>query len=322
MIKLDLYDKKILEILLINAREQISSIGRKIRLRRENVNYRINRLIKEGLIKEPLIILNEEKFGLSRYVLFVELINLHEDFEKNILDYLKHKEYISWIGIHAGKWSLIFDVLIKEKSDLDNVISDFLNKFRSFIGDYTILNSREIRYYPEKMLELNTKDKFIEKTENAKLDKIDIKILSILNDNAWSNYVEIAKKIGLTANAINRRIKNLELKRIIISYTISLDWRKLGWELYEIQLKIIKFGNGINEKLTSYFKKDKRVLFYYIYFGGIWDYDVGVIVKNSEELREYINEFRNVFSSTVKIFAVSAILREVTGYRLPKEIFE
>jgi hypothetical protein len=45
-------------------------------------------------------------------------------------------------------------------------------------------------------------------------------------------------------------------------------------------------------------------------------------VKNSEELREYINEFRNVFSDFVKISDVSAILREVTGYKLPRGVFE
>ena len=46
MIKLDAYDKKILEVLLNNAREQISTIAKKVRLRRENVNYKINRLFQ------------------------------------------------------------------------------------------------------------------------------------------------------------------------------------------------------------------------------------------------------------------------------------
>src|SRR3989344_2592918 len=110
MIKLDAYDKKILEVLLDNAKEQISTIAKKVRLRRENVNYKINRLIKESLIKESITIFNEEKLNLSRYVLFLELINLQEDSEKEILDYLKQTEYVRWIGINAGKWSLFLSI--------------------------------------------------------------------------------------------------------------------------------------------------------------------------------------------------------------------
>ena len=322
MIKIDAYDKKILEILLNNSREQISTIAKKVRLRRENANYKIDRLIKEGLIKEAITVFDEEKFDLSRYVMFLELINLQEDSERKILDYLKNTEHTSWIGINAGKWSLIFDVVIKKKVDLDLVVKDFLKKFGRFVGEYTILNSKEVGYYPEKMLELNYKRQIPKKTENIKLDKTDIKILSILNDDARSNYVKIAQNVGLTPNAINNRVRSLERKGIIIGYTISPDWKKLGWELYGLQLKIIKFANEVNGKLISYFKENKKIIFYYAYFGGTWDYDIGIIVKNSEELREYVNEFRNIFSDFVKISDVSAILSEVTGYKLPKGVFE
>src|SRR3989344_8436153 len=132
MVKLDAYDKKILEVLLKNSKEPVTKIAKKIRLGRENVNYKINRLIKEGIIKEPITVFNEESFGLSRYVLFVELINLKKDTEIKILEYLKNNNYVSWIGINAGKWSLIFDIIIKEKVDLDSIINDFLNKFRIY----------------------------------------------------------------------------------------------------------------------------------------------------------------------------------------------
>src|SRR3989338_51206 len=126
MIKLDVYDKKILESLLVNSREQISAIGKKIRLRRENVNYKINRLVKEGFIKEFNTILDEKKLKLSHYVVFLELINLEENTEHDILEYLKESKFMSWIGTSAGKWSLIFDIIITEKIELDKLLNDLL----------------------------------------------------------------------------------------------------------------------------------------------------------------------------------------------------
>ena len=61
-------------------------------------------------------------------------------------------------------------------------------------------------------------------------------------------------------------------------------------------------------------------MFYYKYIGA-WDYDIGVIVKDSNELRNFINELRTAFSEEIKINDVFLILEEVTGYKLPEGIF-
>ena len=126
----------------------------------------------------------------------------------------------------------------------------------------------------------------------------------------------------LTANAINIRVKNLEKEGFIDKYTISIDWKRLGLEWYGLQLKFIKINEEINEKLTNYFKTNKNIIFYYKYLSGLWDYDIGVILKNSEELREFINEFRKEFSDFVKISDVFITLEETSGYKLQKGVFQ
>src|SRR3989344_2896696 len=97
-IKLDAYDKKILELLLQNSRESINIIGKKVRLSRENVDYRIKRMIKDGLINSFNVIFDEKKLGLLRYGVFLELINLNNNNEKSILTYLKENKNVSWVS--------------------------------------------------------------------------------------------------------------------------------------------------------------------------------------------------------------------------------
>ncbi|MBS3155905.1 hypothetical protein J4413_01575 [Candidatus Woesearchaeota archaeon] len=70
-----------------------------------------------------------------------------------------------------------------------------------------------------------------------------------------------------------------------------------------------------------FFKNHKSILFYYKYIGA-WDYDIGIIVKNSNELRIFINELRKNFSEGIKINDVYLILEEVTGYKLPEGAFK
>src|SRR3989344_2499444 len=207
MIKLDAFDKKILEILIENSREQISTIAKKIRLGRENVHYRINRFVKLGLIKEFNTILNEENLGLSHYVVFLELVKLEEKTEKQIIDYLKNSLFMSWIGISAGKWSLVFDIVIyEEDSNLEKTLKDFLKKFGNFVDDYKVLKLSESEYFSSKLIGKENNFISIKKGKNKiKLDKTDYKILSSLNQDSRKTLVDISTKTDLTPNGVNNR---------------------------------------------------------------------------------------------------------------------
>ncbi len=323
MIKLDAFDKRILEELIENSREQVTTIAKKIRLRRENVNYRINRLVKLELIKEFNTILNEKSLGLSHYVIFLELVKLEEETEKQIIEYLKNSHFMSWIGTSAGKWSLVFDIIIYDKdSNLEEILRNLLKKFGDFIDNYEVLRLVEGNYFASKLM---GKDYTLTKIENKaiiKLDKIDLKILSMLNQDSRKTLVDISHQTNLTPQAVNNRIKAMVKNRVINGYTISLDWKKLGYEWFAIQIKLQKFDEDIDKQIKGFFTNHKKVVFYYKYLGGSWNYDIGVLVQNSNELREFINEYRKKFSGVSKISDVFLTLEETTGYKMPEGVFE
>ena len=71
-------------------------------------------------------------------------------------------------------------------------------------------------------------------------------------------------------------------------------------------------------QLKNYLSNHKRVIFYNRYLGGAWDYDIGIVVKDANELRDFINEIRSEFSDSIKINDVFIVLEESAGYKLPK----
>jgi len=324
MIKLDAFDKKILELLIENSRERISTIAKKIRLSRENTNYRINRFVKLGLIKEFNTILNEKNLGLSHYVVFLELVRLGEGTEKQIIKYLKNNPFMSWIGTSAGKWSLVFDIIIYDKdSNLEKILHDFLKKFSNFIDNYEVLRLSEGNYFASKLIgKINMPHKLTENKTNSNMDKTDFKILSLLNQDSRKTLVDISAKTNLTPNGVNNRIKILMNNEIISGYTVSLDWKKLDYEWFTIQIKLHKYNEEIDNQIKKFFINHKKVIFYYKYLGGSWDYDIGVLVQNSNELREFINEYRKKFADISKISDVFLVLEETTGYKIPSGIFD
>ena len=325
MIKLDLYDRKILEVLLDNSRVPVTKIAKKIKLRRENIIYRINRLIKNGLIRNFNTIFNEELLGLEHYVFFLQITNIKKESEKLILKKLLDHPYITWLGTCAGKWSIVFDVITKRKK-LEAVIKDILSKLDDFIEDYVVLKLEKHEHYNFKLLELNKKQNIKEynKKEFTKIDidKTDLKIIDTLNNNSRASYVDISKDTNLTPNSIHNHLKKLEKEEAILGYTISLNWKELGYEWYGLQFKMLKFDKDTEKKVTSYLRESKNIIFYYRYLGSQWDYDIGVVVKNSNELRDFINELRSNFSNKIKISDVFIVLDQLSDYKLPRGVFD
>jgi len=61
-----------------------------------------------------------------------------------------------------------------------------------------------------------------------KLDKIDIEILHILQQNSSKPFVDIADKLGVTDGTIHQRVKKLKKMEIIKKFTVKLDQEALG----------------------------------------------------------------------------------------------
>jgi len=67
------------------------------------------------------------------------------------------------------------------------------------------------------------------KVEN--LDSIDLKILSMLQEDCKVPQVELARSVGLSPASISERLKRLEKTGIIKSYTAILDAHGLGIDI-------------------------------------------------------------------------------------------
>ena len=63
------------------------------------------------------------------------------------------------------------------------------------------------------------------------MDKIDIKILKLLSENARSSLKQIAKEVFLSSPAASARIERLERDGYITGYTANVDRQKLGFPI-------------------------------------------------------------------------------------------
>ncbi|MBW3015542.1 winged helix-turn-helix transcriptional regulator [Candidatus Woesearchaeota archaeon] len=249
MDKLDVKDRKIIYYLSKDARMSRTQLAKKLRLSKNTVKYRIERLLKEGIIKNFTTTLELEALGLSTVDMF---LRFNEDIyeKKQILDYFNKHEYVDWVCTLSGEWDLFIEIVIKDFSHLIEVVDGITQKFGNILDSYKVLYSLPIRvehlikdFYAD--LKLGDVRVPLEKVERVKIDAVDKKILAILSKDSSLPYLKIAQKLGLKIDKVRYRMKNLIDKGVIMKCFPEIDLQKLGYTEY---LYKIEFSNLTKEK--------------------------------------------------------------------------
>ena len=138
------------------------------------------------------------------------------------------------------------------------------------------------------------------------IDKIDISLLNLLQNNTKLNTKELAQKVGLSVTPTYERIKRLEKQGYIKHYVAILD-RKL----IDKNLMVMSFVSLILHSRDMQIEFEKSVIEYAeviecFHVTGSYDYQLKVVVSDMEEYQSFIknklssiNNIANVQSSFV-----------------------
>ncbi|MEM3148398.1 MAG: winged helix-turn-helix transcriptional regulator, partial [Candidatus Jordarchaeales archaeon] len=67
---------------------------------------------------------------------------------------------------------------------------------------------------------------------DGEVDEIDRKILSILLDDGRKSFNEISLMVGVSTGTVANRVRKLIERGVIKRFTVELDWRKLGFDVF------------------------------------------------------------------------------------------
>lgn len=138
-----------------------------------------------------------------------------------------------------------------------------------------------------------------------KLDEIDVKLLSQLQNNARVSVKEISRKIHLSPNAVSARIKRLEDTDYIKGYVAILNKDKIERKLESFTGISLHQNNNFN--LVSFLDsvKDIPEICSCYLVNGMFDFVLRIAVNDMEEYRkcmvntlskiESISEIRTFF---------------------------
>ncbi|MEM2963639.1 MAG: Lrp/AsnC family transcriptional regulator [Candidatus Anstonellales archaeon] len=136
------------------------------------------------------------------------------------------------------------------------------------------------------------------------LDSFDRKIIYELDLNSRQPLSRLAKKLRMSPQRLDYRLKILEKKKIIIQYITIINYRKLGsYNYYVCNLRT--FGMGVAEEdaiLKKLALDPKCTLLFKC--EGRWDIMIGTVAKDIFEAKETFRRFLEPFKGKIEEKAI------------------
>ncbi|MBS3094316.1 Lrp/AsnC family transcriptional regulator [Candidatus Pacearchaeota archaeon] len=296
--KLDKYDGKLLFELDKDSQIASTTLAKRVGRSRQAVEYRINRLVKEGIITGFQTSINPHKLGYKIYKTYFKLRNIPNEKQK-LLEHLRKAGIVYWMGECSGSWDLIVALFVKDDYEFFNFKNELTSKFTSLIvgeDEQIILDAKQYpkRYFTEKNSEPVI---FAGKIVQNEISDLDFKILSHIVNNSRISIVELSSKVKANIKTVNSRLEILEKKGIILQYRIGIDLNKLGLELYKAIITLDRYTPEDEKKLFSYVSNIPNINYFIRNLGQI---ELEFVAENYQEYYKIIEDLKKEFPNVIR----------------------
>jgi len=308
-VKLDVLNQKLLCLLSQNARFSYSTLAKQVKLSREAVKQRIQKMLEKKVLLGFQALIDPEKLGLASFHLFMQLDNPQQAEEVAIN--LVADQDVNALIRYQGQFDFEVAYLLKDLPGLNDKIKQLKN-----VRNYQlcfILDTIVSKTYPQCMYNFtlpefqvskdgsfNSQFKML-KEEKLKLDKFDLKILQALARNSRTSTMGLSLKLKLSIDAVIYRIKKLISAGIIREFRPTINYAALGYSVYCLFFRFKNFNKEKEAKFKQFVRQHKHFLWSVSCLGPYNNISY-LIVKDTFEFHQAITEIREEFKDVLDFY--------------------
>ena len=141
------------------------------------------------------------------------------------------------------------------------------------------------------------------------MDKIDMKLIDLLQENSRYPLKLLASKVFLSAPAVSSRIEKLEKQGVIVNYNTTIDKQKLGYNI----TAFISLEISANQKNEFYpFVSECPNVLECNCVTGSYSMLLKVAFPSTEELDEFVGKLQTFGNTSIQIvFSTPVPHREI-----------
>jgi len=311
--KVDAIDRKILYLLSLNARLSNTSIANHLKLSREMVAYRINRMQNSNILHGFLTLVSLQKTGIHSKSVGIKLHTAIRTDE--LLADLKKLPAVTKITHCGGLYDLHINIMERELEDcydtFHNIIFVHGHRFKlyeiatilgeEFLGLGMLVENKKEQQYLNKINEKKGSSfqeafrKQDRKTTNRRLDELDERILKALQHQARIPLTELSSMTGISVFQLGVRIRQLIHDGIIKGFIPYLSLAHLGLQFNFVLLNVKK---DVERKFSTWVAQHPYIVWKTKYLGA-HNYKLSIFVKNNAHLSDVLNEIYTEFNEGV-----------------------
>lgn len=301
MYKIDKTDKKIIFELDKDSRQPLSELAKKTKQSRDVVAYRIKQLEQEGIIQKYITLIDFTKLGYQIVRLYLKLQNTTEEIEEEIAHYFLKQKNILTVYRIEGPFDLAIGFLVKDLRNYQQLYEQFLKKYKPYVvsKDFTILLDF-LHYYKNYLVEKKQHNyKILSTGSNIHFtpDKKDLELLKAIAENSRITLLELAEKLNMTSTGVKYKLKQLEKQKVIVAYRLLVDYRKLGYEYYKVDIDVEDMN--ILPALHQFTVQHPNIIYRDVTIGGR-DFEVDGEFRNQEEFYQFMRKVKELFPKKIR----------------------
>src|SRR3989344_271865 len=311
---LDKTDYKILYNLDYNARMSLSELAQNVNLSKQNLNYRLKKLINDNVLIGFMSMIDIHRLGYLTYRIYFRFKNVDSQKEEEIITYFKNNNHILWFVSTSGSWDLEAVFTARNDIHLNNLFKKVKEDFGRHFSKYNISSSIFNYHFKRDYLLNKKREEFTPKyygfePKREELDELNVDILIQLSENCRQNNQEIAKKLGVTYHTVKNRIHVLEKKKIIQSHRILINLQKVNRKFYKTLISLNNPAKEEEKRLYTFCSQFNFVV-YLVEVLGQWQLEIETEVENQEEFTELLRQIRNNFSELILDYEILQVTKE------------
>jgi Lrp/AsnC family transcriptional regulator, regulator for asnA, asnC and gidA len=294
--KLDVVDAAILKTLLLDSRTSFTAIAKTCKISVAAVKRRYERLRKEGIIAEEIMLVNPYSIG-SKCIVDLGIATAVED-EEEILQFLRSKPYIPLSNGGFGRYNLQAFLVLPDIDALTWILGEIEANPKVTSIDSLIWADAVNMDYPENLIIKPVKAKnkphrinLEFKRKELKLDDIDWQIAAILAHNARMPFRQIADHVGISTKNVICRYNKLK-GNVFTKSTVSIDLSKIGYTAMAHVFLKVSNRSKLNETYNQIIQIPNLVVA--IRLIGAYDIRALVAITDFEDIFELTEHFRKI----------------------------
>src|SRR3989338_5636384 len=130
------------------------------------------------------------------------------------------------------------------------------------------------------------------------LDLKDKKLLYELDTNSRQTVQQLARKIGLSKDAVKYRMKRLKQEGIIKSFNAVIDTGKLGFISFRLFLRFYRLTLSKEQEILNFFLNNKNLV-WMVRVEGAWDLNTWFLYKDIEGMNTFWNNLLEKYDNYI-----------------------